>query len=268
LTSKIPNFGDFFSDLVANACINSLPDVLTKFDVDNIRIVHIMGGSVSDSKLMSGMVIKRGVEGTISRVSKPKVAVYSCPLDTIQGETKGTVLIKNATELLNYSKGEEDLAEKFVQKLVSANINVVVTGGTISDIVLHFLEKYRIMTVKVASKFELRRVTRALSAAALSKLDQPTPEEIGEADEVVVEELGSEKLVVFKRETQDCKLSTIILRGSTRNLLEDIERAIDDAINVYRSVLKDPAFVPGAGSTETVPLKLIEAPLHQAEEGG
>jgi len=68
----------------------------------------------------------------------------------------------------------------------------------------------------------------------------------------VVEELGSEKLVVFKRETQDCKLSTIILRGSTRNLLEDIERAIDDAINVYRSVLKDPAFVPGAGSTEMV----------------
>lgn len=258
LTSKIPNFGDFFSDLVARACINSLPDVLTKFDVDNIRIVHIMGGSVSDSKLMSGMVIKRGVEGTISRVSKPKIAVYSCPLDTIQGETKGTVLIKNATELLNYSKGEEDLAEKFVQKLVTANINVVVTGGTISDIVLHFLEKYRIMTVKVASKFELRRITRALGAAALSKLDQPTPEEIGEADEVVVEELGSEKLVVFKRETQDCKLSTIILRGSTKNLLEDIERAIDDAINVYRSVLKDPGFVPGAGSVETVHIRVIQ----------
>lgn len=257
LTSKIPNFGEFFSNLVAKACINSLPDVLTKFDVDNIRIVHIMGGSVNDSKLMSGMVIKRGVEGTISRVSKPKIAVYSCPLDTIQGETKGTVLIKNAAELLNYSKGEEELAEKFVQKLVSANVNVVVTGGTVSDIVLHFLEKYRIMTVKVASKFELRRVTRALSAAALSKLDQPTPEEIGEADEVVVEELGSEKLVVFKRETQDCKLSTIILRGSTRNLLEDIERAIDDAINVYRSILKDPSFVPGAGSTETVRFELI-----------
>lgn len=124
---------------------------------------------------MSGMVIKRGAEGNITRVSKPKIAVYSCPLDTIQGETKGTVLIKNATELMNYSKGEEDLAEKFIQKLVAANVNVVVSGGTISDIVLHFLEKYRIMAVKVASKFELKRIARALSAAALSKLDQPTP---------------------------------------------------------------------------------------------
>lgn len=71
--------------------------------------------------------------------------------------------------------------------MVAANVNVVVTGGTISDIVLHFLEKYKIMTVKVASKFELRRVSRALSASALSKLDQPTPEDIGEADEVYVE---------------------------------------------------------------------------------
>lgn len=106
LTSKIPSFGDFFARLIARSCINSLPDNITKFDVDNIRIVQILGGSVSDSHLMSGMVIKRGVEGTISRVSKPRIAVFSCPLDTIQGETKGTVLIKNASELLNYSKGE------------------------------------------------------------------------------------------------------------------------------------------------------------------
>ncbi len=65
--------------------MNSLPDVVTRFDVDNIRVVHILGGSVTDSSLMSGMLIKRGVEGTISRVSKPRIAVYSCPLDTIQG---------------------------------------------------------------------------------------------------------------------------------------------------------------------------------------
>ena len=174
LTSKIPNYGDFFADLVARACVNSLPDATNKFDNDNIRIIHVYGANITDSTLMSGMVVKRGVEGTISRVSKPVVAVYHCPLDTIQGETKGTVLIKNANELLNYSKGEEDLAEKFVQGLVEAKVNVAVTGGTISDIVLHFLEKYRIMAVKVPSKFELKRVARALGATVLSKLDPPT----------------------------------------------------------------------------------------------
>ena len=112
---------------------------MNKFDTDNIRILHVYGANITDSFLMSGMVVKRGVEGTISRVSTPVVAVYSCPLDTIQGDTKGTALIKNAKELLSYSRGEEELAEKFVQGLVNAKVNVAVSGGTISDIVLHFL---------------------------------------------------------------------------------------------------------------------------------
>lgn len=78
-------------------------------------------------------------------------------------------MISNANELLNYSKGEEELAEKFVQKLVTANINTVVSGGSISDIVLHFLDKYKVMVIKILSKFELRRVARGIRATILSK---------------------------------------------------------------------------------------------------
>ena len=94
--SKIPNHCDFFSDLVAKACINSLPDMAGKFDVDNVRVVQILGSSVNDSTFMSGMVVKRNVEGSIDRMAKPRIAVYSCPLDTQYSETKGTVLISNA----------------------------------------------------------------------------------------------------------------------------------------------------------------------------
>lgn len=74
-----------------------------------------------------------------------------------------------------------------MQKLVNANINVVVVGGTIADIVLHFLDKYKIMVVRIMSKFELRRIARAIRATILSKLEAPTPEEIGESDDVGVE---------------------------------------------------------------------------------
>jgi len=170
ISSKIPNNAAFFADLVSKACINSIPDVARNFDIDNIRVVHILGSSVEDSTFLSGFLVKRTAEGAIDRMVKPRIAAYSCPLDTMQSETKGTVLIQNANELLNYSKGEEDLAEKFVQKLVNANINVVVCGGTISEIVLHFLDKYKIMAVKILSKFELRRVARAVRATILSKL--------------------------------------------------------------------------------------------------
>ena len=247
------------SGLVAKACINSTPDVARNFDIDNIRVVHILGSSIEDSTFLSGFLVKRNVEGSIDRMIKPRIAVYSCPLDTMQSETKGTVLIQNATELLNYSKGEEELAEKFVQKLVNANINVVVSGGSVADIVLHFLDKYKIMVVRILSKFEIRRVARAVRATILSKLEAPTPDETGTSDDVAVEEIASEKVVIFKRDTIDCKLSTIILRGSTNNILEDIERAIDDGVHVFRSLIRNPELVPGAGSFETVTFPLFRS---------
>ena len=101
------------------------------------------------------------------------------------------------------------------------------------------MDKYKILVVRILSKFELRRVARAIRATILSKLEAPTPEEIGESDDVCVDEIASEKLVVFKRNTDDCKLSTIILRGSTRNILEDVERAINDGVNVFRSIVRE-----------------------------
>ncbi len=106
ISAKLPQYGDFFSKLIAKACINSLPDTTYKFDIDNVRVVQILGSSVSDSTFMSGMVVKRSVEGSVESMSKPRIACYSCPLDTQYCETKGTVLIKNADELMNYTKGE------------------------------------------------------------------------------------------------------------------------------------------------------------------
>ena len=75
---------------------------------------------------------------------------------------------------------------------------------------------------------------------------------MGTASEVRVIEVGSEKITLFKRETEDCRLATIILRGSSKNLLDDLERAIDDAVNNYRNAIRDCNFVPGAGTTEIV----------------
>lgn len=69
--------------MVAKACINSVPDIPGKFDIDNVRVVQILGSSVDDSTFMSGMVVKRNVEGAVDRMPKPRIAVYSCPLDTM-----------------------------------------------------------------------------------------------------------------------------------------------------------------------------------------
>lgn len=86
---------------------------------------------------------------------KAKVAAYSCPFDPQGGETKGTVLIKTADELTNYNSTEEALAEKIIKGLVEAGVGAVVVGGTISEMCLHYLNKYGIFVLKIQSKFEL-----------------------------------------------------------------------------------------------------------------
>jgi T-complex protein 1 subunit theta len=251
--------GEFFSQKIAEACIQICPENPKNFETEHLRTCKILGASMLDSFVMRGLIVSRNVETpTLTSVDKPKIAVYGCPMDTQEAETKGTVLIKSAEELLNYNKSEEDMAHKFVKSIADAGINCVIAGGSISDIVLHYLEKYRIMTTKVTSKFELRRLCKALGAATLVRIGAPLPDEIGVADKAFVKEIGNQKVVVFQRDNEDCKLATIVLRGSSTNLLEDIERAIDDGVCAYRNLCRDGRFVWGAGAAEIQLAKELE----------
>jgi T-complex protein 1 subunit theta len=126
-----------------------------------------------------------------------------------------------------------------------------VSGGSISEIALHFIEKYGMLAVRIPSKFELRRLCKAVGASTLVRVGPPMPAELGACDIVSVQELSSRTVTVFRQEAgEESGISTVVLRGSTMNLLDDIERAIDDAVNVTRQLCKDGRLVPGAGASE------------------
>lgn len=168
-----------FANLVSTACTRSLPANYNNFDLEFVRVAKLLGASVNDSFVMQGLLVTRNAEGAITRVNSPKVVCYSSPLDPQQSETKGTVLIKNADELLNYTKSEEEHAEKLVKAIADAGVNLIVSGGSISEIVMHYIEKYKIMVVRITSKFELKRICKALGAVPIARIDAPTPEELG-----------------------------------------------------------------------------------------
>lgn len=120
--------------LIAESCIYAMPTDPKEFSVENVRVTKILGGALGDSKVIHGLCVIRGSETTIHKVENARVGVFNCPLESESGDTKGTVLLKTADELANYTKGEEELLEKFVKKLVDARINVVVSGGSISEV--------------------------------------------------------------------------------------------------------------------------------------
>merc|ERR1712127_1175292 len=158
---------------------------------------------------------------SIHHVQEAKVAVFNTNIEMQQGETKGTVLLTSANELENYSKSEEKQFEDFIKGLAEAGVKVVVGSGSMSELAIHFFEKYKIMAIKIMSKWELKRIARAVGATPVVKLETPTPDELGFANDVHFKEISSQKCTVFKRNMDENKMATIVVRGSTISQLDD-----------------------------------------------
>eukprot|EP00245_Coleochaete_scutata_P002966 TRINITY_DN14219_c0_g1_i1.p1 TRINITY_DN14219_c0_g1~~TRINITY_DN14219_c0_g1_i1.p1 ORF type:complete len:545 (+),score=124.80 TRINITY_DN14219_c0_g1_i1:157-1791(+) len=236
--------------LAAEACIQVAPKNPVNFAVDNVRVAKIIGGGINDCYVVRGMVLKSDALGNIKHVTNAKVAVFGGGVDTVSTETKGTVLIESAEELENYSKSEEAKVEELIKGVADSGANVIVSGGTVGEMALHFCERYKLMVLKVASKFELRRVCRTTGAVNLVKLGQPLPEELGFADSISVDEIGGTRVMIVKNESGGNTVATVVVRGSTDSIMDDVERAIDDGVNNYKAMCRDSRIVPGAGAAE------------------
>ncbi|XP_018410880.1 PREDICTED: T-complex protein 1 subunit theta isoform X2 [Nanorana parkeri] len=239
----------FLSKLIAQACVSVLPES-GNFNVDNIRVCKILGSGMCASSVLHGMVFKKETEGDVTSVKDAKIAVYSCPFDNMVTETKGTVLINSAQELMNFSQGEENMMEDNVKAIADSGANIIVTGGKVADMALHYVNKYNLMLVRLNSKWDLRRLCKTVCGTALPRLTAPTPEEMGHCDTVYSTEVGDTQVVVFKHEKEDGAIATIVIRGSTDNLMDDVERAVDDAVNTFKVLTRDKQLVPGGGATE------------------
>lgn len=125
ISSKQYGAEDILASLVAEAALVVMPQNPKNFNVDNVRVVKIMGGSLSGSKVVRGMVFNREPDGIIKSARRAKVAVYTSGLDIAQTETKGTVLLHNAEEMLNFTSGEEKHMEK-VEPPVDTGILILI----------------------------------------------------------------------------------------------------------------------------------------------
>ncbi|GFH46638.1 t-complex protein 1 [Chaetoceros tenuissimus] len=220
---------------------------------EQVRVTKILGGRMDQSQVIHGFVALRNVETTLTSAQDAKVTVFACGIEASGTEAKGTVLMKNADDLKGYNKSEETKMEEIIKSIADTGTKIIVSGGSISEMALHFIERYNMVCIKIPSKWELRRLCSAINASALVRLGPATPDEMGYVDEFSVEEIGARPVSIFKQTKSlkdGCKLATILLRASTTNVLQDLERAVDDGVHACRQLCKDGRLVPGAGATE------------------
>ncbi|KAL6141175.1 hypothetical protein ACLB2K_059465 [Fragaria x ananassa] len=241
---------DILSSLVADACMQVCPKNPANFNVDNVRVAKFLGGGLHNCTVVRGMVLKSDAVGSIKKMQKAKVAVFAGGVDTSATETKGTVLIHNAEQLENYAKTEEAKVEELIKAVADSGAKVIVSGAAVGEMALHFCERYKLMVLKISSKFELRRFCRTVGAVAMLKLCQPNPDDLGYVDSISVEEIAGVRVTIVKNEEGGNSVSTVLLRASTDSILDDLERAVDDGVNTYKAMCRDSRIVPGAAATE------------------
>lgn len=242
---------DILCPLIADACIQVCPKNPINFNVDNVRVAKLLGGGLHNCTTVRGMVLKGDTVGSIKRIEKAKVVVIAGGVDTTATETKGTVLIHSAEQLENYAKTEEAKVEELIKAVAESGAKVIVSGAAVGEMALHFCERYKIMVLKIGSKFELRRFCRTTGAVALLKLGSTVnPDDLGYVDSISVEEIGGARVTVVRNEEGGNSVTTVLLRASTDSILDDLERAVNDGVNTYKALCRDSRFVPGAAATE------------------
>lgn len=279
LASKQYGYEDVLAPIVAQAC-TMIMDGTGKFNPDSVRVAKVLGRSVADSFVVRGFVIPALPKGTVDRMEKCVIAVYACEVQNEETETKGTVLLESAEELVSLSASAEHRMEEKIKALKAAGVNVIVAQMNIHDLAVHYCNKYGILCIKIGSKYEIRRFAKSVNAQLLMTFRVPEPARCGHCDIMQLQEIGDKKVVVCKDEAApaeepaaelgarsaaalangeedagipraSCRdISTIVIRAATQNVADDVAVAVGNAVNVAKATVADGRFVPGAGACE------------------
>jgi thermosome len=244
------NARDLLAELVVDAVLAVKDD--DEVDVDNVKVEKVVGGSVEQSELVEGVIIdkERVHENMPYAVEDANIALLDTAIEVRETEIDAEVNVTDPDQLQQFLDQEEKQLKEMVDTLKEAGADVVFCQKGIDDMAQHYLAKEGILAVRRAKKSDMKRLARATGGTVVSNIDDITPEDLGFAGSVGQKDVGGDERI-FVEDVDEAKSVTLILRGGTEHVVDEIERAIDDSLGVVRTTLEDGKVLPGGGAPET-----------------
>jgi len=225
----------------------------TEVDIKRyIRIEKIPGGDLNDCIVLDGVMFNKDVTHSKMRrrIVNPRVLLLDCPLEYKKGESQTNVEIMNEEDFNSLLRQEEEYIENMCASIVAFKPDIVITEKGVSDLAQHYFLKAGITAFRRIRKTDNNRIARATGATVVNRPDEIQESDIGTGCGLFeVRKIGDEYFS-FLEECTDAKACTILLRGGSKDVLNEIERNLQDAMQVVRNVVFDPRMLPGGGATE------------------
>ena len=261
-TKLVRKDSDMLADLIVKSVLSVADREDEKFvvDVDDIKVEKKAGGSVRDSVLIQGIVLDKEVVhgGMPKKISDAKIALINTALEISKTETDAKINISNPQQLKSFLDEENRMLKGMVDKVIGSGANIVLCQKGIDDMAQHYLAKANILAIRRIKESDLTKLAKATGARIVTNLDDLFEKDLGTA-ELVEERKIEEDRWVFVEGCKHPKSVTLLLRGGSQRVVDEVDRSVHDAIMVVKDVMELPSVVAGGGAPETYAATKIRA---------
>jgi thermosome len=242
---------ELLADIVVDA-INSIAEKINGkiiIDLDNIQILKKQGGSIEETDIIRGIILdkERVHDGMPKLVKNAKIALLNSALKVKKTEVNERIQIRNPTQLQAFLDEEEVILKKIVDKVKKSGANVLICQKGIDDFVQRSLAKEGIYTVRRVKESNMKKLSKVTGAEIITILDNLTTADIGYAVNVEEKKIGDDKMT-FITGYESPKVVSLLIRGGTEHVVDELERGLFDALSVVKVALEDGKITPGGGA--------------------
>jgi len=249
-------WGSLISDLAIKAvktvCVTKA-DGTKDIDVKRYaKVEKLSGGELTECEVLDGVMFNKDITHPRMRreIKNPRVCLLDCPLEYKKGESQTNVEISKEADWEKLLMQEEEEVKKMCEDITRIKPDVVITEKGVSDLAQHFLLKANISVIRRVRKTDNNRIARVTGASICNRVEELTEANIGSLCGLFkIKQIGDEYFT-FMTECKDPKACSVILRGASRDVLNEMERNLHDAFNVARNIILEPRLLPGGGAVE------------------